>query len=215
MRPMPVVSVQPNWQLGSPPVRGWIGLGVGPLAQGGLDKALGLAVGLWGIGLGSGVVEAEFAAGVAEGEGFVAGAVVGHDAGHGDAEAGVVGQRGAQEGDGAVGFLVGQDLAEGEARGIVDADMDILPTDAAAVALAGAIAGDAVADAVEAAELFDIDVEQFAEPLTLVAADGFGRFECPQLVEPEALQDPADAGRRDAQFGSDLLAGPALAPQLG
>ena len=45
---------------------------------------------------------------------------------------------------------------------VVDADMDELPADAAAVALAGAVAGDAMADPVETAELFDIDVDHLA-----------------------------------------------------
>ena len=61
-----------------------------------------------------------------------------------DAEAGIVGQGGLQEGDGAVLALVGQDLCEGDARGVVEADVDELP--AGAAALAGALAGDAVAD---------------------------------------------------------------------
>ena len=45
---------------------------------------------------------------------------------------------------------------------IVDADVDELPADAPAVALTGAIAGDAVADFVEAAELLDVDVDHLA-----------------------------------------------------
>jgi hypothetical protein len=45
--------------------------------------------------------------------------------------------------------------------------VDELPSDAPAFALTGSIAGDAMADAVEAAELFDIDVDQFAGMLTL------------------------------------------------
>ncbi len=47
------------------------------------------------------VPEVEIPAGVAEGEGFVASAVVGHEAGDPDAEAFVVGERGFEEGDGA------------------------------------------------------------------------------------------------------------------
>jgi len=58
----------------------------------------------------------------------------------------VIGQGGLQESDGALFSLVRHDLGESEARGVVDADMDALPADAAAVALAGAVAGDAVAD---------------------------------------------------------------------
>jgi hypothetical protein len=88
--------------------------------------------------------------------------------------------------------------------------MDEFPADAAAVALAGAAAGDAMADPVEAAELFDIDVDQLAGVLALVADHRLGWFEGAPAVEPEALQNAADAGRRDAEFGGDLFAGPAL-----
>ena len=65
-----------------------------------------------------------------------------------------------QEGDGALLALVGQDLGEGDARGVVEADVDELPAGAAAPA--GALAGDAVADPLEAAELLDVDVDQLA-----------------------------------------------------
>ena len=49
-----------------------IGTGIGPFAKRGLDEALGFAVGLWRIGLGANVLEAETLAGLLEGEGFVA-----------------------------------------------------------------------------------------------------------------------------------------------
>lgn len=76
--------------------------------------------------------------------------------------------------DGTFLFLVGQDLAEGDAGGIVNADMDELPTCAAftgspVIALAGAIAGDAMADAVETAKLLDIDVDHVARLVTLIS----------------------------------------------
>ena len=71
-----------------------IGLGVGPFAQRGLDEALGLAVGLGRVGPGADVLEAEIAAGLAEGLGAIAGAVVGHHARHLDAEAREVGDGG-------------------------------------------------------------------------------------------------------------------------
>ena len=48
-----------------------------------------------------------------------------------------------------------------------------------ALALAGAIAGDAVADALEAAELLDVDVDQLAGMLALVAAHRLGRLRHP------------------------------------
>src|SRR5713101_1273823 len=143
----------------------------------------------------------------------VAGTVVGHHPGDLDAEAMVVGQGCLQEGDGALFFLIRHDLGEGEARGVVDADMDELPADAAAVALAGAVAGDAVADAVEASELLDVDVDHLAGVLALVAADRLDRVKRLQLVQPKPFENPADSGRRDASRLGDLLAGPALAAQ--
>src|SRR3954469_11313320 len=175
MRPVPVVSVQPDRQRSGAVIRGGVGLSVGPFAQGGLDKALGLAVCLGRIRLGPDVLETEIAAGAAEGLGAIAGAIVGHHTGNRDAEVRVVGDRGLEEGDRALLFLVRADLREGHPGGVVDADVDELPSDAPAFALTGSIAGDAMADPVEAPELFDIDVDQFAGMLALVATNRRGR----------------------------------------
>src|SRR5215211_145802 len=49
--------------------------------------------------------------------------------------------------------------------------------------------------------------------LTLVASDRFGRLQCSDPIETKALQAAADGCWRDADFGRDLLAGPALAAQ--
>ena len=98
----------------------WIGFGIGPFTQGGLDEAFGLSVGAWCIGFGADVLDGEVFAGIAPGEGFVAGAVVGHDAFDGDAEALVVSDGGLEEGYGADGPFVGLDLGEGDAGMIVD-----------------------------------------------------------------------------------------------
>src|SRR5215211_7610177 len=70
-----------------------------------------------------------------------------------------------------------------------------------------------MADAVEATELFDIDVDQFARMLALVAANRRGGFERLDAVEAEAPEDAADRSRRDADCSCDLLARPALAAQ--
>jgi hypothetical protein len=108
------------------------------------------------------VLGAEIAAGAAELEIPVAGAVVGHDAGDGDAEAAVVGHGGFEEGGGALLLLVGHDLREGDMRGVINADMDKLPADAVAAARAAAVAGDPRTNPVEAAELFAIDMDHLA-----------------------------------------------------
>src|SRR5215210_5071513 len=191
---MPVVSVQPDRQRGGAVVGRWVGLSVGPFAQGGLDEALGFAVCLGRIGLGPDVLEAELAAGGAEGLRAIAGIIVGHHTGNRDAEVRVVGDRGLEEGDRALLLLVREDLREGHPGGVVDADVDELPPDAPALALTGSIAGDAMADTVEAAELFDIDVDQFAGMLAFVAANRRGGFERLDAVEAEAPEDAADRG---------------------
>jgi hypothetical protein len=91
-----------------------------------------------------------------------------------DAEACVIGGGGPDEGDGAALFLVLHDLAEGDARGIVDADVDEPPAQALATtspaALASTVARDPVADAVDSAELFDTDVDEFARVFAFIAA---------------------------------------------
>src|SRR5260221_8666281 len=67
------------------------------------------------------------------------------------------------------------------APSVVDADMNEFPAEAfaaaAPVALACAIAGDAVADAIDPAELLDIDMDELAGVLALVAAHRLGRLQ--------------------------------------
>ena len=71
---------------------------------------------------------------------------------------------------------------ECDTRMVVDCDVDVLPTNPPVIALPGPVTRDAVADPVESAELFDVDVDQFAGVIALVAADGLDRLQCPQPV---------------------------------
>ena len=105
-----------------------IGPGVGPLAQRGLDEALGLAVGFRRIGLGAYVLETEPLAQPAESKGLVARAVVGHDALDLDAEAFVVGKSSLEECGGAASPLTVHHLGESDTGVVIDGDMDELPT---------------------------------------------------------------------------------------
>src|SRR5918998_3424668 len=91
--------------------------------------------------------------------------------------------------------------------------MDELPADPAAAALAGPVAGDAVAGLGELPELLDVDVDQIARAFALVATHRFGRLQGLERGEPEASEHPADRGGRDAGLPGDLLAGQALAAQ--
>ena len=193
---MPIVSVQPDRQLRGAPVGCWISDGIGPFPEGGLDEALGLAVGFGRVGLGAEVFDAELPAGVAEGEGFITTAIVGHDAGDGDAEALVIIYRRLEEGDGAVRLLVGFDFGESDPGMVVDTDVDELPADAAAIALSGPIAGDAVADLLETTELLDVDVDHLAGRGALIAAYRLSRFQVAYPIQSQPPQNTADGGRR-------------------
>ena len=119
-----------------------------------------------------------------------------------------------QEGDGVSLALVGQDLGEGDARGVVQAKTsDELRADAAV--LAGARTGGAVADLLEPSELFDVEVEQLAGVGALVAPDRRGRRQVLGPAQPAPSQAAADRGRRDADLPGDLVTGPALPAQRG
>jgi hypothetical protein len=74
-----------------------------------------------------------------------------------DAEFGVVDHRCFQEGDSAPLAFAFLDHGIGDARGVVDADMDILPTHAPAVALSSAITSDSMSYVVEPAEFLDVE----------------------------------------------------------
>src|SRR5579862_4194226 len=70
-----------------------------------------------------------------------------------------------------------------------------------------------MADAVDSAELLDVEVDHLAGPLALIAAYRLGWFQSPDLVEPQPVQDATDGGGGDTELGGDLLAGIALAAQ--
>ncbi len=125
VRPMPVVSMQPGRQLFLSLARVFIGLGIGPFAQAGLNESLGLAVGLSRIGLGADVPQPEALTGLSEGKGFVARAVVGHHALDLDAETCVIDDRSLLAAKNAKldllsGFTTARDLSSGST-----ADVDL------------------------------------------------------------------------------------------
>jgi hypothetical protein len=60
------------------------------------------------------------------------------------------------------------------------------PAHTAAVALPSAVARDAVAYLIELTEFFDVDMDEFARVLRLVATHRLGRFQRRQPVEPQA-----------------------------
>src|ERR1700712_4027145 len=96
---------------------------------------------------------------------------------------------------------------------VVDGEVEVFPAGPAALALAGAVAGDAMTRPFEAPELLDVDVDQVTRPLALVAAHRLGPVQGRDAVEAETLQDAADGSGRDAQIPGDLPTGEALSAQ--
>lgn len=106
-----------------------------------------------------------------------------HDALNFDAEAGVGGDRGFEAFRSSFfGWL------KATTRNIVDADMDELPADAARLALPCAIAGDAMADTTEFAELFDVNVDELAWMLALMATEWLCRLKSAEVVQTQPLR---------------------------
>src|SRR4029453_3342567 len=82
-----------------------------------------------------------------------------------------------------------------------------------ATAIARAATSDAVADAVEAAEFFDVEMDDFAGPLALVARGGFLRLQGGAPVEAAAFENARDTGFGDTELGCDVLLGAAFTSQ--
>ncbi len=74
-----------------------------------------------------------------------------------------------EEGDGGMGLLIGEDLSEGQARVIVDSDMQGLPARMFVLTTAAAIA--APNDLLEAGHALDVEMEEIAGEGMLIAHD--------------------------------------------
>ena len=143
--PVPIVAVQPGREMRGALVGGVVDVGIGPLAQCGLDEAFGLPVGPGREGAGVAMAEAGLRTACVEGSGAVTPTVVGQHAADTDAEMLAVGKRGGEKRGGAGGRLVGVDLGKGHAGMVVHADMDVFP--AGARTGTAAVVGNAVSSA--------------------------------------------------------------------
>jgi len=139
--------------------------------------------------------------------GAVGVAVVGHQTLDADPEAGEVGDCSPQEADRRRGLLVAEDFDIDEAGRVVDCHVDVLPAelvDPAVVTAAGDAAGNAVAGTPDSAQLLDIDVDELAWTLLLVAVGRLERFVPRQLAEPDPSQDPRHRRGRHRERFRDL-----------
>jgi len=191
---------------------GVIRTGIGPLAGDGLDEALGLAVGLRAIGFGEEMCEAEFMAGGSEDFGAIGGAAIGEELLDGEAVSGVEAKGQVQSVEDALGAFVREETSEGEAGVIIDGDVETF--DAGAWVAEGAITGGAHAGAMEAPELLDVEVEEFAGRGAFVAPrPRFGRIERGEPTEVMTAQDAGESGLGDRENHHDLSVGASLAAQ--
>jgi hypothetical protein len=146
-------------------------------------------------------------AGLAPGVLGVGPGVVGQDAFDGDAVGGEPGGGSSQEGRPGGGGFVGQVFDVGQAGAVVQGGVQVGVSHAVAAVLvraAGRPAEDLVAAAVgDAAELFDVDVDQFAGPGAFVASHGFtgGPVADDQSGQVVPDEDAVGGGGGDAAAG--------------
>jgi hypothetical protein len=107
----------------------------------------------------------------------------------------VVSERRAQEGRGAVSGLIGQALGIGDAGGIIDRHVHVLPARPARTTTLAP--DDPMANLGDSAELFHIQMQQLARVGTLVALDGRGRLQAAEPIEPCPLEGARHAGPRE------------------
>lgn len=72
------------------------------------------------------------------------------------------------------------------------------------MALAGTIASDAMADPIELAELFDVDIDQLASVPVLVTAHRFSRVQVAHPTQAQSPQHAVDGRGRETDPGGDM-----------
>lgn len=212
MRPPEIVVVEERVESESSVERGWIGSAVSPTAQESLDESFGLSVGAGTVGPGAQMAQAEALAGRGEAAGYVAGTVVGHDARDVDSMAGVPGDQPSKEGDSGGRSFISQDFGISQTGSVVHGNMDELPTSTSSALFA--VASNAMADDLDAAQLLDIDVDELARQIPLIAANGLPGVEILESGQTRSNQDASYGGRARADSRGDLRSGLPAATQL-
>jgi hypothetical protein len=141
----------------------------------------------------------------------VARAVIGHHRGDPDAEAAQRLHGALQKAGGGTARLIGQDLAEGYARGVVNGHMAKLPTGASNRVTA--ITADPMPGPDDSPELFDVQVQQLAGHRPLVPARQRGYLQQMQPRPAAAAHDPRHGRTTDPHRPGDLRAGTVLLTQ--
>ena len=166
VRAVPVVVMEPEGQVSGALGGVEVGASVGSFAEQALYDALGLAVGSRRVRSGTDGLEVEPPTEPGEGPGGVAGAVIGHDPLEGDAERGEVAQRDEEGPTGALSALAREDGGDAHPRGVVEGDVDKLPSGSGR-GLAP-VARHPVAGANEAPEFLGVQVQQVSRVSTVI-----------------------------------------------
>ena len=211
MRSMPVVLVDPGREMTESIGGILIAPGIGPLTDGGLDEALGFAVGFWGIDAGADGLDLELAAGLSEERGAETRAIVGHDAADSNAKLGEVGDSLAKEAARRDSLFVREHGGEGDARVVVDGDVKKLPARAPGFVLR--VAGDAMTRFADTRQFLDVDVQQVAGSRVFITHDGNRGLEHAHFVQPQPGQDTTHGGAAEGRGLRNPQARPALTPQ--
>ena len=209
---MEIIVVEEEREAGGALVGGVIRTSISPFASECLDEAFGLSIGLWAVRFSEEMFEAELLAGFGKEIGAIGRAAIGQDALDGNAMSLV-------EGDGLVegcqdtgDFFIGKETGKGQARMVIDGDMEGLG--AGAWIAVGTIAGSANAGLEKAAKLFNIKMKELAWRGAFVAHNRrLGRIECSQAIEAVTLKDAGKGSFGDGKNHKDLGVGTALATE--
>ena len=185
---------------------------ISPFAGDGLDEAFGLAIGLWAIGSGKEMADAQLVAGSGEELGAVGRAAIGEDALDEDAVSLVEGDGLVECGQDAGSFFVREERGKSQAGMVINGDMEGLDT-GAWVAM-GTVAGGADAGLEKAAKLFNIKMKEFAGSGAFVTQDRrLGRIEGGQAIEAMTSEDAGKGSFGDGKNHEDLGVRTALAAE--
>ncbi len=205
---MPVVVMEPEGQRATPLVGVTVQARISPLEQRGLDETLDLAVGARGIGPGEDMAQAEPLTGRPEAPRAIPGAVVRHDGRHAHPEPAQAPHRALEKARRGAPAFIGQDLAEGHARGIVDGHMAELP--AGPLHGVPAIAGEPVPRTDDPPQLLRVQVQQLAGMGPLVAPRGRRQLQHVQARPATAPHDARDRRPTHGHLRGNLATRPPL-----
>ena len=207
-----VIVMKVERKEGSAMVAGRVRPGISPLSGNGLNEPFSLAVGLWAIGFGEEMCEAEFVTSSGKEFGAISGASISQHALDLNAMGRVEVESLLEGGEDTGSLFIRKEGSEGNAAMIINGDMKGL--NAGTWGAMSAITGGPHTRLGEASELLDVEVEEVPWGIPFVADDGrLGRFQRGKMVEAMALENAGESGFGDGKNRKDLSIGATLTTQ--